>query len=37
MKQLARRISMLTFQILGLALTALFFGPMLSNQVRVIR
>jgi len=28
---------MLTFQILGFALTALFFGPMISGRSRAIR
>jgi len=28
---------MLTFQIIGLALTALFFGPMISGSSRTTR
>jgi len=28
---------MLTFQIIGLALTALFFGPMISSNSRTTR
>jgi hypothetical protein len=34
---LLRRNQMLTFQILGLALTVLFFGPMISNRSRATR
>jgi hypothetical protein len=30
-------MTMLTFQIIGLALAVLFFGPMVSRSSRVIR